>query len=146
MTIKTKLLLFAFGCVFFLSSFVSTGTHEKHPNTITRVSNLVDGKKIETTIILLDGTTSREDLIATCSFLAKENVQLTFDKLAIGRSFLGIIGKQRIRIAEGQVRLPDGSSQSFKAGGIASFRSIKIQYSSDASSHSSKIQMIEIID
>jgi hypothetical protein len=101
---------------------------------------------VEKTVILLDGNTSREELIQTCSFLAKENVQLTFDKLTIGKSFLGLIGKQRIRIAEGMIKLANGSSQRFKAGGATGFRFIKIQYLNNILPESSQIEMIEIVD
>lgn len=143
---RNKLFLFTCGCVFFLSSFISAPSNETQPKTITRTSILVNGRKVEKTVILLDGSTSQEDLIRTCSFLAQENVQLTFDKLTIGKSFLGLIGKQRIRAAEGKVRLANGSSQSFKAGGPTSFKYLKIQYSTNQSIESSQIEMIEIID
>ncbi|HVG40262.1 MAG TPA: hypothetical protein VM888_01525 [Chitinophagaceae bacterium] len=142
----TKLFLFFCGCVFFLSSFITKPNDEKQPKTITRTTMLVNGKEVKKTIILLDGNTSREDLIYTCNFLANEKVQLTFNKLAIGKSFLGLIGKQRIRIAEGKIELPDGSSSSFKAGGATSFKFIKIQYLSKVSAESSQLEMIEIID
>jgi hypothetical protein len=132
--------------VFSLSSFISKPNDEKQPKTITRTSTLVDGKKVEKTVILLDGNTSREDLIHTCSFLAQENVQLTFDKLTIGKRFLGIVGKQRIRMAEGKIKLANGSSQRFKAGGATSFKFIKIEYTNNLSMESSQIEMIEIID
>ncbi len=79
---------------------MSEASDEKQPKTITRTSTLVGGTKVEKSIILLDGSTSREDVIHTCSFLAQEDVQLTFDKLTIGKSFLGLLGKQRIRIAK----------------------------------------------
>jgi len=101
---------------------------------------------VEKTVILLDGKTSREDLIHTCGFLANENVQLTFDKLIIGKSFLGLIGKKRIRIAEGKIKLSNGLSQSFKAGGATSFKYIKIQYSNIVAIKSAQIEMIEIND
>jgi hypothetical protein len=143
---RNKLFLAAFGFIIFLSSFISKPVDEKQPKTITRTSSLVNGKEVETTLIKLDRNTSREDLIHTCNFLAKENVQLTFDKLTIGKSFLGLVGKQRIRIAEGEIKLPNGSSQRFKAGGITSFRFLKIQYSNNAATESSQIEMIETIN
>lgn len=143
---RNKFFFFAFGFVFFFSSFFSIPNNEKQPKTVTKTSTLIDGKKVETTVVLLDGNTSREDLIQTCNFLAKEQVQLTFDKLTIGKSFLGLIGKQRIRIAEGKIKLLNGSSQNFKAGGATSFKFIKIQYSNNVSVNVSQIEMIEIID
>ena len=141
---RNKFFFFAFACVLFFSSFISKPADENKPKTITKSATLVDGKKVEKTIILLDGSTSREDLIHTCNYLAQENVQLTFEKLTIGRSFLGLVGKQRIRIAEGKIQLPNGASQSFKGGGVTSFKSIKIQYSNNLSKAASTIEMIEI--
>jgi len=119
---------------------------EKQPNTIPRTSMFINGTKVEKTVILLDGKTSREDLVHTCNFLAHEYVQLTFDKLIIGKSFLGLIGKNRIRIAEGKIKLSNGLSESFKAGGATSFKLIKIQYSNNETKQSSQIDIIEIID
>jgi len=143
---RNKLLLFAFGSIFFLSSFIHKLSNEERPRTITRTSSLLNGNEVEKTVILLDGKTSREDLIHTCGFLANENVQLTFDKLIIGKSFLGLIGKKRIRIAEGKIKLSNGLSQSFKAGGATSFKYIKIQYSNIVAIKSAQIEMIEIND
>ena len=129
-----------------LSSFATVADAEKQPRTISRTVTLVDSRKVERTIIVFNANTSREDVIQTCSFLANENVQLTFNKLTIGRSFLGILGKQRIRIAEGKIQLADGSTQEFKAGGITSFKSLSIQYSREEAKQSSRIDMIEIIE
>ncbi|HEX2536119.1 MAG TPA: hypothetical protein VHK69_20405 [Chitinophagaceae bacterium] len=143
---KHNFFLTALGCLLFFCSFASRPDNEKQPGTITRTEALVDGKKLEKTVILLDGSTSREDLIHTCQFLAGENVQLTFDKLSIGRSFLGLAGKQRIRVAEGTIRLANGAAQSFKAGGITSFRFIKIQYTKDLAGETAQLEMIEIVD
>ena len=143
---KNKLLfLFAFGSIFFLSSFNDKSKDEKRPDTITRTLSFINGDQVEKTIILIDGNTSREDLIHTCAFLAQENVQLTFEKIIIGRSFLGLVGKNRIRIADGKIELSNGLSQSFKAGGATSFKFIKIQYSNTLTAKS-KIEMIEIVD
>ena len=138
--------LIALGSMMLLSSFISRPSDEKLPKTITKTSITVNGKKVEKTAILLDKSTSREDLIHTCNFLAQENVQLTFDKLTIGKSFLGLVGKQRIRIAEGMIKLANGSSQRFKAGGATGFRSIKIQYANHMLPASSQIEMIEVVD
>ena len=99
---NNRILLFAFANILFLSSFITKTNNEKQPATITRTSTVINGTEIETTVILLDGNTSRVDVIYTCDFLAHENVQLTCDKLVIGKSFLGFIGKKRIRIAEGK--------------------------------------------
>lgn len=143
---KKKFAFFSLGFLIVLSSFASGPANEKLPKTITKITTLIDGKKVDKTVILLDGSTSREDLIHTCNFLAKENVQLTFDKLSIGKSFMGLLGKQRIRMAEGMIKLSNGSSQRFKAGGATSFRSIKIQYLSNPLPESSQIEMIEIVD
>ena len=141
-----KLSLLSIGCLLFLCSFIAIPNNDKQPKTITRSTELVNGKEVQKTIIVLDKTTSREDLIHTCSYLAQENVQLTFDKLTIGKSFGGLVGKSRLRIAEGQIKLPNGSTQQFKAGGITSFKSIKIQYASNVNNTPSNIEMIEIID
>ena len=142
----TKILLFALAIMFSLSSFAPKLSDEKSLNTITRTSTLINGNEVEKTVILFNGNTSREDLIHTCGFLANENVQLTFDKLIIGKSFLGFIGKARIRIAEGKIKLSNGLSERFKAGGATSFKFIKIQYSNNVATKSSQIDMIEIID
>ena len=118
--------LLALKSMLFLHSFNYKFSHQKLPGTITKTSILIEGNELKRTVIKLDKNTSREDLISTCSFLAKENVQLTFDKLIIGKSFLGLIGKQRIRIAEGKIQLSNGVSQNFKAGGITSCKFLKI--------------------
>ncbi len=143
---KNKILLFALTSVLFLSSFITRINNEKQPNTITRSLTVINGNEVEKTLILFDGNTSREDVIHTCGFLAHENVQLTFDKLIIGKSFLGIIGKKRIRIAEGKITLYNGLSQTFKAGGATSFKFIKIQYSINTVNKLPQIEMVEIID
>ncbi len=143
---RNKLLLFALESFFLLSSFMPKVNGEIQPKTITRSLTLINGNEVEKTVILLDGKTSREDIIHTCVFLAHENVQLTFDKLIIGNSFLGIIGKKRIRIAEGKIALSSGAAQTFKAGGATSFNFIKIQYSKNIAKKLNQIEMIEIID
>lgn len=143
---KNLFLLFALGLLFTLTSFSFTRNNDKMPRTITRTSEVINGNKVERTIILLDGTTSREDLIHTCNYLAAEKVQLTFNRLVIGKSLLGLIGKSRIRIAEGKIELPDGSSEKFKAGGVTSFNFIRIQYVHNTKTKLPKMEMIEIID
>ena len=138
--------LLALISMLFLHSFNYKFSHEKLPGTITKTSILIEGNQLERTVIKLDKNTSREDLISTCSFLAKENVQVTFDKLIIGKSFLGLIGKQRIRIAEGKIQLSNGVSQNFKAGGITNFKFLKIQYLNSVATKYIIIEMIEIVD
>ena len=129
-----------------LSGFTPIKKNEKLPKTIERTTTAVNGFNFEKTIIEFNKTTSREDVIHTCAFLSKEDVQLTFSKLTIGKSFLGIIGQSRIRNAEGKIELSDGSTQSFKVGGVSSFKSLKIQYSKNTGTKVSKIEMIEKID
>lgn len=142
---KNSLLLIVFTALIF-SSFTVKITEDKTPNTITRTTVWVDGKSIEKTLILFDGKTSREAVIHTCSYLAKENIQLTFDRLVIGKSVMGVVGKSRIRIASGKITFPNGSSQSFNVGGPLSFRSLKIQYATPDNSLSPTLEMIETFD
>ena len=106
-----------------LSSFVLTGFGNENPASITRSTTVGgNGKEVVKTEILLDKTTTREDLIHTCKFLAKEDVQLTFELLDIRKSFFGIVGKQRIAYAKGKIELPDGSVEQFEAGRAISFQ------------------------
>ena len=129
-----------------LSSFKVQDSHEKTPRTISRTLTVVDGLEVEKTVVLIDGTTTSEDIIQTCTFLAKENVELTFDMLSIGKRFFGILGKNRIRKAEGKIKLPDNSSEKFKAGGLTNFKYIRIQYARIKVLNQTQIEMIEIID
>lgn len=76
----------------------------------------------------------------------KGKCSINFDKLVIGKSFLGLVGRQRIRIAEGNIQILNGSSQRFKAGGITSFKTIRIQFSKNVNAETSQIEMIEIVD
>lgn len=133
-----NLFLFTTVGILLLCSFIYKSNDEQLPKPITRTSAVVNGNRIIRTVILLDKSTSREELISTCKFLAHENVQLTFDKLEIGRN--------RIRTAQGNIKLPNGQSQNFKAGGVLSFKFIKIQYSNTIETKSSQIDMIEIVD
>lgn len=119
---------------------------EEFPKTISRNISSENGNNIQRTVIELNGDTSREHIIQTCTFLANEDVQLTFENLEIGKSFLGIIGKTRIRNIEGRIQLADGSFQNFKAGGSFGFRYLKIQYSKNLTTGSFQMEMIEKID
>jgi hypothetical protein len=139
------LFLISITSIFILSSF-RIQPSEEFPKTISRNISSVNGNNIQRTVIELNGNTSREDIIQTCTFLAKEDVQLTFENLEIGKCFLGIMGKTRIRNAEGKIQLADGSSQNFKAGGAFGFRYLKIQYSKNLTTGSFQMEMIEKID
>jgi hypothetical protein len=141
---KTKIALLFFGCVIVLCSFVSFPNDGALPRTMTRTSTLIDGREVQRTTILFDKNTSREDVINTCNYLQRENIYLTFDKLSIGPSFLGVIGRQRINLLEGKIQLPDGSSKRFEAGGKLSFRYLKLQFTTSA--NASRIEMIETVD
>lgn len=117
------------------------------PKPITQSVDTNDrGEQIRQTIILIDQNTSREDLIHTCRFLAKDNVQLTFEELEIRKYFWRLLGKKRIARADGKILLPDGNFEAFKAGGIISFRSIEITYTKNLETEDYYIEMIEIID
>jgi hypothetical protein len=131
--------------LFIFSSF-SIQPSEDYPKTITRNITSENGNSIQRTVIELNGDTSREDIIQTCTFLAKEDVQLTFEKLEIGKSFFGLIGKSRIRLAEGKIQFSNGSYESFKAGGSLAFKFLKIQYSKNLKTGLYQIEMIEKID
>jgi hypothetical protein len=128
-----------------LSSF-NIGFLVKFPKTITRYITTENGVKIQRTVIELNGETSREDLIQTCTFLAKEDVQLTFEKLEIGKSFFGLFGKSRITLAQGKIQLLNGSFKTFKAGGPLAFNTLKLQYSENLTSGSYQIEMVEKVD
>ena len=132
--------------LFTLCSFTLIDLNVSFPKTISRTTITENGMTFEKTIIEFNKNTSREDVIETCAFLSKENVELTFEKLTIGKSFLGIMGKTRIKSATGKIQLADGSTQSFKVGGISNFKSLKIQYSIDINTKKTKIEMIEKID
>ena len=130
-----------------LSSFVLTGFSNENPASITRSTTIGgNGKEIVKTEILLDKTTTREDLIHACKFLAEEEVQLTFESLDIRKAFFGIVGKPRIAYAKGKIELPDGSVEQFEAGGPISFQSIKITYSMNKETNDYFINMVEIVD
>ncbi|MEM8968077.1 MAG: hypothetical protein AAGE93_16780 [Bacteroidota bacterium] len=127
--------------------FALANSADRNPTPITRTSKInTTGDEIITTMVLLDKTTSREDLIHTCRFLADEDVLLTFDSLNIRKAFLGIFGKKRIVQATGKIELPNGISEAFQAGGTISFHSIKITYSQNTKNNSFAINMVEIID
>jgi hypothetical protein len=73
-------------------------------------------------------------------------VSLTFEGLQIGRSFLGLAGKRRIRDVNGEIRLPNGSRQKFKAGGIFNFKYVKITYIQVDNTEEYIISMVEKVD
>ena len=128
-----------------LSSFVFVDFKNDKPVSISRSMDTDrNGKEIIITEITLDKTTSREDLIHSCSFLAKENVQLTFESLIIGKSIFGLVGKQRITYAKGKITLLDGSFHQFEVGRILNFKSIKITYSRNKENDDLSLDMVEI--
>ncbi len=130
-----------------LSSFsVGEKSHAAH-QTITKSSVInTAGQEIIKTQIILDKTTSREDLIAACSLLSKEQVQLTFDQLTIRKNFMGIWGNSRIAYAKGQIELPNKAIEKFEAGGAFNFKFIKITYSQVSQTDKYTIEMIETVD
>jgi hypothetical protein len=141
------LLLAAISLVTIFSSFaVKKNWPANHKTTSKTVERNNEGKTVIKTQILLDRTTSREDLIAACSLLSKENVQLTFDLLQIRKSFLGVLGNSRIAYAKGQIQLPDGSVERFRAGGPFNFKFIRIIYFQDSQTNQYKISMVETVD
>ncbi len=130
-----------------LSSFtVRQGGSADH-KTITRtIEKNSAGKEIIKTQILFDKTTSREAVIAACSKLSKEQVQLTFDQLSIRKSFLGLLGKNRIAYTKGRLQLPNGLSERFEAGGNFNFRFIKLIYTQESQTGNYTLNMVEIAD
>lgn len=126
--ITTTILLL--GALIMLSSFVTSAFEGDHPAPIMRSTNINNiGEQVVQTEILIDKSTTREDLIHACKFLAEEDVELTFESLDIRKGFLGLLGKSRIAYAKGKIELPNGSIEEFEAGGLISFRSIKVTYS-----------------
>ncbi|NOT74899.1 MAG: hypothetical protein HOP08_08205 [Cyclobacteriaceae bacterium] len=141
-----KLLLTLVLLVFYTGNIQSTNLNDS-PRPVTRTSIMdKNGNGVIRTQILFNRTTSREEVISTCTFLAKENTQLTFDRLEIGKSVFGVFGRNRLKYLSGSIELPDGSIQKFKAGGVFAFHSVKIIYSNQMDSKSFLIEMIEIID
>lgn len=137
---------FAMVSVLLFSSFASNSDHKRQHQPITRTSKIENGRHITETTILFDKHTSRDNVISVCTTLAKENVQLTFDKLTIGRGLFGLLGKNRIRTMEGKIELTNGQSQKFQAGGTFGFRYVKIIYATNTEDKSSFIEMIEVVD
>lgn len=130
-----------------LSSFTLTHVHREYPSPIIRSVAMGErGREVILTEILLDKSTSREDLIQACQFLAEEEVQLTFESLEIRKPFLGVLGSSRIAYARGKIALPTGVDEPFEAGGIMGFRSIKIIYSRDTQTNNYAINTVEIIE
>lgn len=144
---KITFLIFMFIGSTLLSSFSLSEMNSVDHNTISRtIEKDIKGREIIKTEILLNRTTSREALIAACTSLGEEDVQLTFEALTIRKSFLGIMGKSRIAYAKGQIELPNGSSENFEAGGIFNFKSIKITHSQVDNTAEYVINMVEIVD
>jgi hypothetical protein len=130
-----------------LSSFSIREKSNPGPKTITKtILKNTAGQEIIKTQIVLDGNTSREDLIAACSSLGKERVQLTFDQVTIRKNFMGIWGKSRIAYAKGKIELPNRANEPFEAGGAFNFKFIKITYSQVSHTDEYTVDMIEIVD
>lgn len=144
---KIIVLMLTVATALILNGFVPVSTDNATPAPITRSTTIdKNGKKAIKTEVLFNKTTTREDVIHTCNFLAREDVQLTFESLQIRKSFFGVFGRARIAYAKGMIELPGGSFQNFKAGGAIAFKSIKITYSQNSETQNYLINMIEIID
>ncbi len=147
--IKSASLFLAMGALTALGSFsiptLASGVSD-HATLSRTIETNSEGQEVVRTQILLNRKTSRETLIAACISLGKEQVQLTFDSLVIRKSFLGLLGKPRITYAKGQIQLPNGSTETFEAGGIFNFKSVKIAYSQVSHTDQYYINTIEIID
>lgn len=144
-----KKILVVISCCSFilLTSFVNVTAPVTLPATVTRTTTFVNDNEVERTIVSFNKHTSREAVIETCRFLAGENVQLTFDKLTIGRRGMQVFSrKNHIVFAEGNIALSNGRSEHFKAGGITGIKLFRIQYTNNATDKKSQIEMIEIID
>ncbi len=130
-----------------LSSFTVRKSGSAEHKTITRtIEKNSAGKEIIKTQIFFDKTTSREAVIDACSKLSKEQVQLTFDQLSIRKSFLGLLGKNRIAYAKGKLHLPNGLAERFEAGGTFNFRFIKLIYTQESQTGNYTLNMVEIVD
>ncbi|MEM9722404.1 MAG: hypothetical protein AAGA10_24265 [Bacteroidota bacterium] len=142
----TKTLLFL-GIAISLNSFNFPSENLEYPSLITRNTKTNSlGEQVVQTEILIDKAATREDLIHTCQFLAKENVALTFESLNIRKSFLGLFGKSRIINAKGKIKLPNDSMEEFEVGGTFGFRFIKITFSENTNTRDYYINMVEVID
>ena len=139
MTMNKKLLLLTMISVGLLSSKISFSQTENKPRPITRSKSVINDKELETTDILIDGSTSREELIETCKFLETEKVMLTFKGLEIAKCGR----KQRIKSADGKISLLNGLTESFTASDC--FKYIKIEYSTNLKTKDAKINMVEIV-
>lgn len=105
-----------------------------------------DGRTIVKTTIVIDASTTREEIISGCQQLQLEGVSLTFDKLTIKKALFGIMGKPRISYAKGLIRVPGGKSEEFEVGGNLNFKFLKIYYSQVGNSGNISLDMVEIID
>ena len=149
MQTQTKRNLFVLtivGLIALSGFYVPNGKLSDHKTVTRTVEKDNAGKEVIKTQIILDKTTSREALIAACSSLSRENVQLTFKLLVIRKSFFGLLGRSRISYAKGTIQLPDGSSQEFEAGGTFNFRLIRITYTQVSKTSEYRIGMVETID
>lgn len=130
------------------SCFSTFGYTSKPPkqNTLTYSTREQNGRIIPIALFCLDRYTTTKEVISACTNLAQQNVQLSFDELAVGRSLFGVVGRERIRKVAGKITLPNGHSEAFAAGGLMSFRLLRIQFSVEGDSANQRIEMIEVID
>ncbi|SHF64405.1 hypothetical protein SAMN05444008_110163 [Cnuella takakiae] len=124
----------------------ATPPEDHLPKSITRSQFTQNNRSLIRTVVQLDKNTTAQDVIQACNFLAAEGVTLRFSTLKIGRSFVGIAGKKRILVANGELFLPGGKSQQFNAGGLLGFRYLSLQYVTDAEGKSAMIEMISSVD
>jgi hypothetical protein len=104
-----------------------------------------NGRSVPIMIFYLDRHSTSQDVINACNWLAKQDVQLTFHELEVGRLF-GVIGKHRIRKISGEITLPNGETKKFSAGGWNAFRMLRIQFCLGKSAWGQRVEMIEVID
>lgn len=141
--IKKPLLMLTIVSVITLSSFsIRNNAFSDHKTVSRTVEKNQEGEEVIKTQIILNKTTSREALIAACSSLREENVELTFELVEIRK----ILGKPRIAYAKGKIQLPDGSSENFKAGGVFGFKFIRITYFQVTKTNQYRMGMVEIVD
>lgn len=106
----------------------------------------LNGKQILKTQIVINASTTREEIISGCRQLQNEGVSLTFDKLTIRRSLFGILGRSRVSYAKGKIEMPNGDHDIFEVGGTFNFRYLKIYYSQIKNSNDFTLEMVEIIE
>ncbi len=142
---SSLLMLTLIGLMTFSSFSTRESKHATHA-VITRTVERNQDKELIKTEIVLNGKTTREELIEACASLSKENVALTFDLLSIRKRVLGFFGKSRIAYAKGKIQLPDGSTEEFKAGGLFNFKYIRITYTQVANTNEYTINLVEVVD